>query len=439
MIRELFNKSLKSFDQSEIFMVKSENYPVSFESNKLKEISKNQTSGLAIRGIKNGRLGLSSTTDPKRRDELLGRISNLVLYGPETKMVFPGRSHFIDLNIYDDSLEEVKIDQVVNIVQLFIDKLTKISPTILVDSKIGYLKGNTRIINSSGFDCDYDYSGSYFYANANLIRGTDMLNIWDGCSSTGLVTKSQLDETFLKIQKNLEWSENITDSINSDGEISVIFTPQGFVGTFLGPLLEGFNGKNFANKTSPISDLINKKYFHEKFSIRDNPHLINSSQSRPFDDEGTPTRIVNFVEGGILLEPYYDLQTSSQIGEESSGSGSRSLSSNLYPSITNIEVNSGEEDSSNIISRMKNGIIVDSLLGAGQGNELGGEFKANVSLGFRVINGNVVGRIKDTMISGNIYKCLAQIESISSDFERVYGSSKIPFIECKGVKVVSAS
>ena len=108
-------------------------------------------------------------------------------------MVFPGRSHFIDLNIYDDSLEEVKIDQVVNIVQLFIDKLTKISPTILVDSKIGYLKGNTRIINSSGFDCDYDYSGSYFYANANLIRGTDMLNIWDGCSSTGLVTKSQLD------------------------------------------------------------------------------------------------------------------------------------------------------------------------------------------------------------------------------------------------------
>ena len=139
------------------------------------------------------------------------------------------------------------------------------------------------------------------------------------------------------------------------------------------------------------------------------------------------------------MEPYYDLQTSSQIGEESSGSGSRSLSSNLYPSITNIEVNSGEEDSSNIISRMKNGIIVDSLLGAGQGNALGGEFKANVSLGFRVINGNVVGRIKDTMISGNIYKCLAQIESISSDFERVYGSSKIPFIECKGVKVVSAS
>ena len=36
MIRELFNKSLKSFDQSEIVMVKSENYTVSFESNKLK-------------------------------------------------------------------------------------------------------------------------------------------------------------------------------------------------------------------------------------------------------------------------------------------------------------------------------------------------------------------------------------------------------------------
>ena len=266
-----------------------------------------------------------------------------------------------------------------------------------------------------------------------------MLNVWNGCSSRAMLSESELDKSFFKIKRNLEWAENTSKSINSNGELPVIFTPEGFLSTFLGPLLEGFNGKNFLNKTSPIINLLGKQYLDKKLSIRDNPHSNELTGSKPFDDEGTPTRIVNFVQNGILGEPYYDLQTASQLSLNSTGSGGRSISTNLYPSISNIEIDNGDENFSDLISTVKDGIIVDSLLGAGQGNELGGEFKANLSLGYRIINGEIVGRVKDTMISGNVYECLSRIESISKDVENVYGSAKIPAIKCNGVKIASSN
>ena len=55
----------------------------------------------------------------------------------------------------------------------------------------------------------------------------------------------------------------------------------------------------------------------------------------------------------------------------------------------------------------------------------------NLSLTYR--------RVKDTMISGNVYECLSRIESISKDVENVYGSAKIPAIKCTGVNVASSN
>ena len=86
---------------------------------------------------------------------------------------------------------------------------------------------------------------------------------------------------------------------------------------------------------------------------------------------------------------------------------------------------------------MKDGLIIEGLLGAGQGNELGGDFRANVSLGYRVQNGEIVGRVKDTMISGNVYTVLNNIEAMSDKADWVSGSLRAPAMRCRGVEVAS--
>ena len=71
---------------------------------------------------------------------------------------------------------------------------------------------------------------------------------------------------------------------------------------------------------------------------------------------------------------------------------------------------------------MKEGLIVEEVMGAGQTNVLGGEFSGNVLLGYKVENGEIVGRVKNTVISGNVHAMFAELMGISREVRWV-GSS----------------
>ena len=61
---------------------------------------------------------------------------------------------------------------------------------------------------------------------------------------------------------------------------------------------------------------------------------------------------------------------------------------------------------------MGEGLVVERLLGAGQSNILGGDFNANVLLGYKVEGGQIRGRVKDCMVSGNVYQALNRLVGI---------------------------
>ena len=83
---------------------------------------------------------------------------------------------------------------------------------------------------------------------------------------------------------------------------------------------------------------------------------------------------------------------------------------------------------------MKNGLIVDQVLG--DDTDLSGDFSVNVDLGYRVKNGKIVGRVKDTMLSGNIYKALNQVTAVASD-RNWYGSLYVPAMIVEGLSITS--
>ena len=81
--------------------------------------------------------------------------------------------------------------------------------------------------------------------------------------------------------------------------------------------------------------------------------------------------------------------------------------------------------------------MVEQLMGATQGNVLGGDFSGNVLLGYKVEDGKIVGRVKDTMVSGNIYQLLKQVAAIGNDTRWIGGFLNTPSIYCSSVSVAS--
>ena len=143
------------------------------------------------------------------------------------------------------------------------------------------------------------------------------------------------------------------------------------------------------------------------------------------------------IDRGVAGAPLLDLQTAGQLGKTSTGAAGRGLASSPSPGTSVIDIAAGNTDFDEMIAGVKDGLVVEALLGAGQGNELGGDFRANVSLGYRVENGEIVGRVKDTMISGNVYKVLSQVEQVSDSAEWVFGSMRSPALKCLRVEVAA--
>jgi PmbA protein len=90
-----------------------------------------------------------------------------------------------------------------------------------------------------------------------------------------------------------------------------------------------------------------------------------------------------------------------------------------------------------MVSDIKEGLVIEQLMGAEQGNILGGDFSGNVLLGYKVESGKIVGRVKNTMVSGNVYQLLKEINAIGSQPKWVGGIINTPPIYCPRLSVAS--
>jgi len=156
--------------------------------------------------------------------------------------------------------------------------------------------------------------------------------------------------------------------------------------------------------------------------------------SCPFDDEGTPTRSLIFVDQGVLRNFYSDRTTGGLLGMGTTGNGFRpGLGSYPAPGMFNFLIQPGKESLLELIKSMDKGLIVDQMLGGSGG--ISGDFAINVDLGYLVEKGEIIGRVKDTMVAGNGYTALKQVVKIGGDADW-NGSCYTPSIMVEGLSTI---
>ena len=90
-----------------------------------------------------------------------------------------------------------------------------------------------------------------------------------------------------------------------------------------------------------------------------------------------------------------------------------------------------------MIGDIEDGVLIDQVLGLGQGNVISGEFSNNISVAYKIEDGNITGRLKNTMVAGNVYQLLKDnVLSIGEKSSWVGGSLKCPPIAVKNVNIV---
>ena len=419
-------------EEAEVFMVSSEETPVLFEANRLKHIQSKQSTSLALRIVKQGRIGYAATTELDDSQSLVDNAVETARFGMPARFELPSPVTYPQINVFDPATESISIEKMINLGEELIALVTNHTPEIICHAMVTKGTVSIRMINSRGGQANYRKSVFSLGILGSLIRGTDMLFVGESQSSCHPLTHPK--EIAQVVLKQLELAKNRASV--PTGHLPVIFTPWGVANALIPSLMIGFNGKTVLEGASPIGNRLGQPVFDPKLWLWDDPTVAYCPNSRPCDDEGVPSQRTPLIEQGTVANFLYDLQTAALAGTRSTGNGSRN-GGLPAPSPTALIIAPGKTTFDEMVSDIKEGLVIEQLIGAEQGNILGGDFSGNVLLGYKVENGKIVGRVKDTMVSGNVYQVLKEIIAIGSETKWVGGFVLTPPIYCPRLSVAS--
>jgi PmbA protein len=392
----------KGISDVEIYQVQSYSRPISFEANRLKQIESSQTTGLAIRLWQNNCPGLAVAYGEIEPEDLIHKaiaISQLnepeeILLNSNNRLIYPASEQQPDLCSF--------IAQGKNAIALIREQ----NPEVLVNLELEWEQETTTLINSRGLYCQQTDISQSASLGVELVKEEDFLGIYD---SEYTHHQLKLDSIVANVLQKLHWAEK--NATIESRKVPVLFTPNAAI-TLWETVTEALNGKYILDHSSPWSESLGTQVISSQISLSQQPDL--EPYNCPFDDEGTITQSLQLIQEGILQHIYTDQKIASKLGISNTGNGFRSsLGSYPSPDLVNLVVNCGNLSQWELIKNLSTGIVIEQILGGGA--DISGDFSFNIDLGYVIKNGQIIGRIKDSMLAGNVYQALQGVEAVGSD------------------------
>ena len=399
-----------SIEKGDVISNYSEAKSVDFEMDHLKSIEDISRFSIGLRIFKEGKVGNSYINSLEDKEILIKNAADSSSLGDLIDFELPGSSTYKPMNMFFQDIKDYSEQKAVNIGEEIIKRLKNVDREAKINAAISSAYSRHYIANTNGFWGFYD--STLFNVSAGMLLVDD---------SGGLLSVDEGDAAYSEevniedICATIEWRyKNALNKVQmKTGYFPVVFSPEA-----LGLLLESIeiaaNAKTLYKGISVLSDKLGKGIASSSFTLVDNPILENGLGSYPFDDEGVIPDRLPIIENGIFKNFIYDLTTAKRLNCRSTGHGSRSTSSMPSPSFSNLIIGTGSSTFDEMIGSIKYGLYVCEFLGGGMSNMLAGDFSVNVELGYLVEEGQVKGRVKDTMLSGNVYDLLKDIDAVES-------------------------
>lgn len=435
-MEKLLDMARKAADQAEVYAHDQVTDSVTFQDSKLHDIETNYISGVSLRIIKDGKLGFAYTRNLKDRKALVDNALRSLEGGVEAPYGFPKTTNTKKLDSHDESVRKLSGTDL-------LAETGRICETLLARSAAEIMAGtytqrsSIRIMNSNGavLDSESTEAGSFmemFYPGSGSGFGAVHRD-----KRLNEMPMSRLEEVaglYLKGQKAVE---------PKGGRMKLLFMPGSLI-TLLWRLSSGLSGRSIYERISPVAEKLGQKVFSDKLTVVDDPLDDRYPGARAFDDEGTACAPLTLVDRGVLKSFYYDLNYAWKLGAVPTGHGYRTgpwggdpVSLKPGPALAHLFIRPGAASLEKLIGMIDRGIIVEGALGAHSGNIPNGDYSIGVSPGLYVENGQIVGRVKDAMVAGNIYQTLKEVVELGDTPQPTFGGAWAPPILCDGVSVAT--
>lgn len=425
---------------AEVFRGSFDTLEVRFTAGEVKTALARESSGVGLRLIRDGRLGFvgSRDTSPEGLERLLASLESSLEVGDRVEYSLPAPAEAPvaaeALGLYREATAALSVDDLVRLGRALLGPLKARHPGVVYEVTARRSIGRTTLTSSTGVATTSRYTVVSLGVEANRTRDEDVLLDFGSAAAPDLASLAP-EELAERLARRLTWAEETVTL--RPGRMPVLFTPSGGM-VLWSPLLQALSGKTVMLGTSPLRERLGEAILSPAVEVVDDGLLPGALGSAPFDDEGVPRQRRALIEDGVLRGFVHDLETAAATGSAPTGNGERGgATGQPSPGFANLLVRGGERSWRDLIAGIDRGLLVQSVIGMGQGNTLPGTFSNPIDVAFLIEGGEVKGRVKDVSIAGNVYELLGpQLGALSSEVERLGGSTFLPWVRIDDVNVV---
>ncbi|WP_350344643.1 TldD/PmbA family protein [Proteinivorax tanatarense] len=414
-MKKLLSKALEVAEQAEVYVREISSNSVNIKLDELKEVNSKKKTEISLRIVKDGNMGTAVATSLD--DETIIDRAVIALKNQKSEaIVFPNKENAADVISWSEEIKNMDTKKLTDFAFEQSKRLKDAADDINfgVNATRSYRK--VHILNSSGFDKCYEYT------NLSLSLSTITDKGFAGASkefSTGKIPQVNTED----IQDLIKMHRLSSNPITLDNEkMPVIFTGK-VMGSLMLRVLGGVNGGNVVKDISPLKNKVGQQLFSKNITIRDDGKMPFGVNTCLFDDEGTPSQNTMLYDKGVLKNYLVGISQSKKLDKDPTGNAfKRTLFSKEIedkPAVfdTNIVIEGNHKDDKEIIKGIKRGLFITGVMGAHTGNINQGEFSMNISSGYLIEDGKLVGQVKGSMIAGNIYDLFKNIEAVGTKYE----------------------
>ena len=411
---KVFELAANSFDKVELYTKSESKLSVRISDGKPKGGDGSSITEYALRAISGDKMGTAVTTsdsDTSLVERAKISLENQNTNAMEFSSAAPNTVEAFDPKV-NEMTSEILMEEGLRISKIF----SELAPEVKADVSISTVKKNIAIKNSLGFDHSFDKTEYNVGISTKSPKGFgETFKVKNG-STYQPMTQEDIE----KLIEMHRISQNKVKGIK--GKLPVIFSGNA-MGALMLRVLAGVNSDIVLKGISPVKDKMGELVFADHVTIRDDGTLKGGLGTCAFDDEGTPSSNTILYENGRLNSFLADINSAKKLNMAPTGNSfKRTMFSEDIedqPSIdaSNLLIEGNTMSDEDLIKQVKQGIYVSSVMGAHTGNINAGDYSLNVSSGYLIEDGKIVGKVENTMVSGNVYQDFKNIVALGTELK----------------------
>ncbi len=422
--------------QWELMALASRSLSIGVRGQEVDKFVQADSQGLAVRLLKDGRLGFSYVMGADGAGltrAVAEALASAAAADPEPGYSLPGPSSWPAApEVFDPALAEEPLAAKVERARTLAAAALAADPRVhhVHPAEVSEAESLLHLRSSAGLDLSQRSTAITAMANALASQDGQSEEGWDFASRRFL---ADLDVEAVGKGAGKKASAFLGAGPVADGRYAVIFEPH-VAADFLELLAASLLGDNLVKGRSLLAGRLGQQVASPLVSIVDDGLMPRGLGSAAFDDEGTPQGHKALVRQGLLEGFVFDRLWGARQGQASTGNAVRpSLKAPPGVGFSNLFLEPGAQTPAQLRGQMGQGLIISEIMGGHTADPVSGQFSFGAA-GHLVENGLVVRPVKSIALAGQVLELFAAVRGVGSDLT-FYGKTGAPSLLVEGLSV----